>query len=98
MFAVASLRQQQAITAECWVKLTPGASPGRWKQILQWGENNNTLAFRCDDAGRFVANLGTANGSHQLGQHVSHPEGVWHHLAVTYDAGGGANSVKFYLG
>ena len=89
-----------AMTAEAWVKVNrdfntagyfiyksdPGAGGARGSYMLGQWRNGNV-----------DAHITTTSGGYILGGATPVPNDVWTHLAMTYDAAGGADNFKIYI-
>lgn len=99
------------MTGEVWVKPYPGGrtdgTTGVTKYIFHKNEGSNPIISyglqTADSYGKRQARteIRTTDGHFLLGPAGATDglvtDGVWNHLAFTYDAGGGANNFKLYL-
>lgn len=101
--SVASLQFSTVMTAEMWVRITPGTVPDTGMELLQWGTFDSGLALRAYSNPNSIGNhtvsgrLRTTGGNYSVGGCPITGDGAWHHLALSYDANGGPFNLRFYV-
>ena len=68
---------------------------GFFMSVSMWGSNDNYFTF---DAGLTTDKSADTQGvSLRTRRYLIYDTGYWHHLAITYDAGAGADNFRFYI-